>query len=422
MKGSLAIDKLAENEQSARTGGSGASESTYVSLRGVDVVLMASGHEVTNPRIYARQALSLQGLGANVIVVGRLEHRPSGEAQVLAVSAPSSRLVRFLWQPWRCLWAARHLNPDVFHFHDAEMLTVLPIAKLWWRRSKFIYDAREDFGNMMLVRDWLPSAVKPAVRFLTEVIEPGLARLADAIVGVTPPLTAKFRHPKKIVAYNFVPDDFFEQTARAKRDPRMREFDVVHLGTLNLRRAAFLAETLREFHRLRPRARSLVIGASREIEAALRPQVPDGCVLLGKTPYGEIPGLLGNAKVGLDVHPWLGPHLEVALAVKVCEYMAAGCAVVASTMPVLNKLLAEAGAGSDSISIIEGGEPSKYARAVLRLVEAIERGDDPGARLRALAFEHLRWENEVVKIARLYLQLLDKPCVTHPLTAIDRSL
>jgi glycosyltransferase involved in cell wall biosynthesis len=293
--------------------------------------------------------------------------------------------------------------------HDAEMLMTLPLARLWWRRSKFIYDAREDFGNLMLVRDWLPSRVKPAVRLLTEIAERGLARLADAIVGVTPALAAKFHHRNKIVAYNFVPDDFFEQAAKTKRDPQQREFDVVHLGTLSLKRAAFLAETLQEFHRLRPHARSLVIGVPGDIEAALRPRVPEDCVLLGKTPHGEIPRLLGNAKVGLDVHPWLGPHLEVALAVKICEYMAAGCAVVASTMPVLNQLLAHAGADSDSIRIIEGGEPLEYARATLRLVEAIERGDDPGARLHALAFQHLRWEGEAVKIAQLYLQLLGTP-------------
>jgi glycosyltransferase involved in cell wall biosynthesis len=414
MKSLSATNKQVPVEQAVCTDSSKASQSADVSLAGLDVLLMVSGHEVTNPRIYARQALSLRRLGANVTVVGRLEHRPRGGVKVLAVQSPSSRLVRFLWQPWRCLWAARDLNPAIVHFHDAEMLAVLPAAKLWWRRSKIVYDAREDFGNLMLVQDWLPSAVKPAVRLLTEIMERGLARLADAIVSVTPPLAAKFRHQKKIVAYNFVTDDFFEQTAKTNHDPRRREFDVVHLGTLNLRRAAFLADTLREFHRLRPRARSLVIGVFGEIETALKSRVPDGCVLLGKTPYEEIPGLLGNAKVGLDVHPWLGPHLEVALAVKVCEYMAAGCAVVASTMPVLNQLLVQAGADSDSISIIEGGEPLEYARTVLRLVESIEHGDDPGARLRALAFQHLRWENEAVKIAQLYLDLLGKPCVPNP--------
>ena len=64
--------------------------------------------------------------------------------------------------------------------------------------------------------------------------------------------------------------------------------------------------------------------------------------------------MLGNAKVGLDVHPWLGLHLKVALAVKVCEYMAAGCAVVASAMPVLNQILAQAEADCKGFDKCDG--------------------------------------------------------------------
>ena len=206
--------------------------------------------------------------------------------------------------------------------------------------------------------------------------------------------------------------EFFVQADKTRREPQQREFDLVHLGTLNVRRARFLADALQVLHRLRPQARSLVIGVSPEIEAAIGPLVPDGCVLLGRTPYEEIPELLGNAKVGLDVHPWLGPHLMVALAVKVCEYMAAGCAVVASGMPVLDRILAEARAAEDCITIIEGGTPADYARAVARMVESIERGADPGSRLRALACQHMVWEEEAVKIAQLYLKLLGKPCAT----------
>jgi glycosyltransferase involved in cell wall biosynthesis len=384
---------------------------SVVRLDGVNVLIMASGHDATDPRIY-KQASSLQRLGAKVTVVATLERGNPREVRVLTVRKPSSRLMRFLWQPWRCLRTAWCQCPDITHLHDAEMLIALPLAKLRWPRCRFVYDVREDFANLMLIRDWLPQWVKPTVRVLTNALEKGFAWFADGLVSVTPPLADKFNHRNKVVAYNFVAREFFNQADEVKREPRFREFDLVHLGTLNRRRAIFLVDTLRQFHRLRPRARSLVIGVSPEIEATISALVPDGCILLGRTPYQEIPALLGNAKVGLDVHPWLGLHLTVAMAVKVCEYMAAGCAVVASRMPVLTRILAEAGADGDSITIIEGGTPADYASAVARMVERIEGGADPGATLRESALQHMTWEEEAGKIAQLYLDLLGKPCAT----------
>ena len=92
--------------------------------------------------------------------------------------------------------------------------------------------------------------------------------------------------------------------------------------------------------------------------------------------------------------------------------MAAGCAVVASSMPVLTRLLADAPAGRNSISIIDGGTPVDYAQAVVRMVERIESGADPGAKLGEWARQHVVWEAEVNKIAQLYLDLLGRSCAT----------
>ena len=381
-------------------------------LRQMNVLFVTSGHDVTDSRIYNKLACSMRNFDANVTVIGKLEGRNPGSVNVLKVPKPSSRLTRFLWQPWRSLWAARRLPADIIHFHDAEMLMTLPVAKLWWSRTKFVYDVHEDFANLMLIRDWLPAWVKPIVKVLTNRAEKAFALMADAIVGVTPPLADKFPNKEKIVAYNYVSKTFFEQTAQMAKEPDKREFDLVHLGTLTLRRAKFLADTIQEFHRLRPTARSLVIGLTPETEKILREQVPDGCVLLGTTPHEEIPGLLANSKIGLDVHPWLGAHLEVALPVKVCEYMAAGCAVVSSSMPVLDQLLNKAAPGIDTVTLIDGGNPEDYARAAISLIESIQNGSDPGAQLRDLALKHMTWENEAAKVAQLYLRLSRKDALS----------
>src|SRR5262249_20924925 len=142
----------------------------------------------------------------------------------------------------------------------------------------------------------------------------------------------------------------------------------------NRRRAAFLAEVLSEFHRLRPGARSLIAGAEDGVTASIASRLPAGCEVVGKVPYEGVPALLGDARVGLDVHPWLTPNLIPALAVKVCEYMGAGCAVVASAMPVLDAILAGSNVEPDSLIRISGGDPADYAAAAVRMLESIDSG------------------------------------------------
>ena len=191
-----AADKSGQNGQPSH-------RISSIRLDGVNALIMASGHAATDPRIY-KQASSLRCLGANVTIAATLERGEPQKMRVLTVRKASSRLMRFLWQPWRCLWRAWRQRPDIIHLHDVEMLIILPLAKLRWPRGRFVYDVREDFANLMLIRDWIPGWVKPSVRVLMNALEKALAWFADALVSVTPPLAAKFDHKNKIVAYNFV--------------------------------------------------------------------------------------------------------------------------------------------------------------------------------------------------------------------------
>jgi glycosyltransferase involved in cell wall biosynthesis len=375
-------------------------------LSGVQVVVMTSGHEVLDGRIYAREACSLRKFGADVTVVGRLTKGREGEVPVRKITPPSSRLGRFLLQPWRCLAAARDMKPDIVHFHDAELLAVLPVARLVWRKAAFVYDVHEDFGRLMRGRDWLPRPVRSMASSATDICERLFARLAHGIVSVTAPLGEKFPHHPKVAVRNFVPESYLAAARNEGRPSPERDYDLIHLGTLNRRRAGFLIEVLKEFHKLKPTGRSLVLGGSRDFNQRLREAAPEGCEIKEQVLYQDVPRYVGNAKVGLDVHPWLEPHLRAALAVKVCEYIASGCAVVASFMPVLEQVLEEAQAPAGSVKIIHGDTPAEYADAVLALVEQIDSGKDFAHELSETAARGLSWDNEARRLARFYQTIL----------------
>ena len=116
--------------------------------------------------------------------------------------APSSRLARFLVHPWRCLWAARGQRPDIVHFHDAEMLAVLPVARLSWPKARFVYDVHEDFANLMLIRDWLPRPIKPAVRRADGGVRKDARRLGPRDRRRDAAAADEFSHAR-VVAYNY---------------------------------------------------------------------------------------------------------------------------------------------------------------------------------------------------------------------------
>ena len=371
--------------------------------------MLTTGHEATDARIYVKEACRLQSLGLDVRVVGKLEYSHAGAVPILAVPPARSRWQRLLWQPWRCLWAARKIPADIVHFHDPEMLVTLPLAKLWWWRSKFVYDVHEDVASLMLIRDWLPGWSKRTIRFAINAVEKSFAAFADAVIGVTPPLTQKFHHRHKAVVYNFVPREFFS-LAHGK-NVQERTVDVIHVGTLTKERAMFLTDALRDFHEQKPHARSLIVGVAPQMEELLSARLPRGSAVLPRMSHSQIAAHLANAKIGLDVHPKPMPHLEVALPVKVCEYMAAGCAVVSSTMPVLNRLLAGLSVSGNGVTLIHGGEPADYANALVAMLDRIGAEADPGASLRATALRHMTWEGEADKITALYGELLRRPCV-----------
>jgi hypothetical protein len=239
-----------------------------------------------------------------------------------------------------------------------------------------------------------------------DLVEKGLARSVDAVIAVTPRLAVRFKNRYREALYNFPSHRFYDRALRSSQPPEARPYDLVHLGTLSAARARFLAETLAIVHRERPSFKALVTGAhSHTVEQLKALDIP-GCAIEGVMPYDLVPLRLGSARIGLDVHPFPTANLRAALPVKVFEYMAAGCAVVASAMPVLSDLAGRDRHLRGDMSVIAGGEPGDYADSILRLLERIDRGEPIGERLRAAARDSYVWEREAQKMIAFYSRLL----------------
>ncbi len=379
-------------------------------LEAVKVVYMTTGHSARDHRIYDKQARSARAMGAQVTVVGPDRHRTAndGGVRIVGPPRPSGLLRRFLLQPWITQRYAPKGAPDIVHLHDLELLQIVPLLRLRWPGAKVVYDVHEDFAGLVSIRRYIPPALKPLVRYMVQGFEGCFAWPVSGISAATQPLADRFGHRRKTALYNFPSLGFYEAASAAFKPPSERTYDLVHLGALSDARAGFLAEILHLLHARRPGIRTCIAGLHPEAYRLMRTLAPAGCDLTGMVPYDRVPAVLSDARIGLDVHPFPTENLKVAVPVKVFEYMACCCAVVTSTMPVLDQIFSMAGVGNGDVATIRGGTPAAFAAAVVSTLDCIEGGGNPGQRLRTMALGHFVWEREAPKLGRFYLGLLGR--------------
>lgn len=374
---------------------------------GSDGVTILTLHRFDDPRVFARQARTLAQDGRRVRLV-----TPRGKAgwvdgvEVVVVPAPSSRVETFLWTPWRLLREAVRSPTRFVYLHDAPLLYLAPL--LWALGFQVVYDVHEDYANMLRHRDWVPRPLRGLAGAVTGHYERSCARFARAIVTATAPLLEPFPHEDKVVLYNLPTQDLIEAGARQTVAAAVREFDVVHLGSLSDARLEFLVQVIEALARMRPDLRVLVIGLLPHQVPALRARFPeDRMTIVERAPHAEVPGLLGRCKVGVDVHPWLLPHLAVAVPVKIFEYMACGCAVVTSRLPEFERLLDPEDLAL--LRVVEGDDPVRYARTLETLLGDREALDATARALRRRVAERYTWDRESGKLVDLFARLSARP-------------
>jgi len=228
-------------------------------------------------------------------------------------------------------------------------------------------------------------------------------RFTDGITTVSDYLLKDLPESHSEAIYNFPTKLFFEEVRNQLAESSSRTYDLLHVGTISDERLRFLEEIIEDILNVDPNKKIIIIGASSSQKAYFDTNFPQQNVkILTLVPYEKMPGWLVQAKIGLNLHPYLHEHLLGALPVKVIEYMAAGCTAVSSWLPELVNIQSkELGSG---LILLESSDPSDYSKKIIDLLNDPELLIHNQSILPSVIENQLTWEQQEDKLVNFYLK------------------
>ena len=375
------------------------------------VCILSSVHIALDNRVFYREARSLQKAGHDVTLIA-VHPRSEIRDGVRIIGLP--RVPR--WQRprlWRQL--VRHAlaaKADLYHFHDPELLFIVPWLRLASRKPA-IYDIHEVYPDFFKVKDYLPVWVRYPLAWNFAWMEPVLARLQSGLIFSDDEIArnfARYRGPKTTL-FNYPAREFVEQAYAETRGITSRLPGIVHLGGHERNRGTrLMIAAFEQVHQAMPAARLTLVGhfvppaLQEEVAADVRQRGLESAVTItGRVPFDSIGRYLREASVGWM--PWQPyPKNEKNIPTKLFEYMAYGLPVVTSDLHSTSPFVQE---GENGFRVTPA-DPGAHARALLAVLQDPERGAALGRRGQDWVREEYNWDKMAERLLAFYEKILAK--------------
>jgi glycosyltransferase involved in cell wall biosynthesis len=234
--------------------------------------------------------------------------------------------------------------------------------------------------------------------------ESGLIFADDAIAADF----AGFRGPATTL-FNFPGRELVDQGAGPANDARKRQPIVLYLGGMERNRgSALMVNAFAEVVAQMPEARLMVVGhfmppklADEVLIEARRLGIEQAVTLTGRVPFDTIGSYLAQAAVGwVTWQPYA--KNEKNIPTKLFEYMAFGLPVVSSDLASTRPFIAGKGNGI----LVEAGNPTAHAAAILQLLRDPTLRERMGRAGRKLVETHFNWSAMEQRLLSLYHAVL----------------
>lgn len=368
------------------------------------VVHVTSAHPAFDNRIFFKECVSLARAGYETTLIAPHDSNEcSHGVNVRGIGkVVAGRLRRTATMVRRAYVAAIEENGDVYHLHDPELISIIPLLRL--RGKRVIYDAHEDLPGQSRGRVWLPRLAREILAQFAALGEASVNMGADRVVAATPIIAKHFSSQRTSTVCNYPILDENELTSPTI--PYADRDSIVAHPSARLSKIRGVKEmvlSVAEVAKKRP-AKLLLAGNIHDTELREKMEcLPEWKHVkwLGLLKADQIPAMLEQARIGLvllhDV-----PNYRYSLPTKMYEFMASGVPIIASDFAPWRESFEHLGC----VKFVDPSNIRQIADAITYLLDHPQEAEAMGEKGRQAVRFDLNWHSEEKKLLALYRNLL----------------
>ena len=250
---------------------------------------------------------------------------------------------------------------SVVILHDPELLLIAPFIKR--NKHRILFDSHENTPSDILIKDYLPSLIRPYISKLYEKIEKYIAYyFLSGVISPSKDVCARMKKNKikSFLILNYPTKEMISNNVKASdKDDAL---NIIFIGLMGFPRGV---DVLISACNSLDGINLTLIGPcyDKKMKKIIEENISNKIVYHGHKKIDEVLKYLDNSDIGI-VAPRKSKIAEDGLPVKLLEYMCRGLCVIGSDIPIISSIIKNADCGSviDPESSAEMSKRIKYYR------------------------------------------------------------
>ncbi|MBC2245638.1 glycosyltransferase family 4 protein [Listeria booriae] len=311
------------------------------------VFVYSSVHVWNDTRIYYKEIETLLQAGYQVdqMAVETTQQPEPRQNLIQNLFEKGSRVKRLA--RWFTIYKAiRKSDAKYYHFHDPELLLLLPILRK--RGGVFIYDMHENFPKALETKAWIPKRFRKPLAKIMKRVEQKCLALCDSVIFAESSYKKDYPYvtQKKKDILNY---PIYQEIIQPKKKA---EQTLLYVGGIEENRGLWIMlEALNSLKQSGYEKLKLkLVGPISEVDNekidtfVTEHSLTSNVERLGRIPNAEINEHMATATIGLCLLKPIPNYME-SMATKMFEYMSAELPMIVSDFPMWSDLMEETKSG-----------------------------------------------------------------------------